>query len=204
MTNESSPSFEAPPGGVNRTDLLAAALRVLRDEGPSALRVRRVAAEAGCSTMGVYTWFGGKEGLVEAMWVDGFRRLQSALLDASAGGQPLRRLAHLGVVYRDWALAHSTEYELMFGRAVPEFEPSLGAKAEAARAFAVLVEAVAAAQSARRLRSGDPGQMALYLWGLVHGLVMIELRGVVPPQAAGDPSRSYRRAIDALLAGLGP
>src|ERR671937_275766 len=140
MTNESTPSFEAPPGGVNRTDLLAAALRVLRDEGPSALRVRRVAAEAGCSTMGVYTWFGGKEGLVEAMWVDGFRRLQSALLDASAGGQPLRRLAHLGVVYRDWALAHSTEYELMFGRAVPEFEPSLGAKAEAAPAFAAINE----------------------------------------------------------------
>jgi AcrR family transcriptional regulator len=204
MAKESSPSFEAPPGGVTRPDLLAAALRVLRDEGPSALRVRRVAAEAGCSTMGVYTWFGGKEGLVEAMWVDGFRRLESALLDAPAGGQPVRRLERLGVVYRDWALAHPTEYELMFGRAVPEFEPSPGAKIEAARTFAVLVDAVAAAQSAGRLRSGDSGQMALYLWGLVHGLVMIELRGVVPPQASGDPSRSYGRAVDALLAGLAP
>jgi AcrR family transcriptional regulator len=202
MPRESSPPAQ-PPGGVTGDDLLAAGLRVLRDEGPAALRVRRVAAAAGCSTMGVYTWFGGKDGLVEAMWLDGFQGLGRALNAVAAAGPPRRRIARLTGAYRDWALAHPTQYQLMFGRAVPEFEPGPELLTEAASGtFSILVEAVTAAQSSGELRPDTPGQLALYVWGLAHGLVMIELSGVVPPQAQGDPGRAYRLAIDALLAGL--
>jgi AcrR family transcriptional regulator len=155
--------------------------------------------------MGVYTWFGGKDGLVEAMWLDGFRGLGRALTAVAGGGAPRRRIVRLINAYRDWALAHPTHYQLMFGRAVPEFEPGPELLNEAASGtFSILVEAVTAAQSSRQLRPGNPGQLALYVWGLAHGLVMIELSGVVPPQAQGDPRRAYRLAIDALLAGLTP
>jgi AcrR family transcriptional regulator len=204
MIEESSGSAEPPPGGVTRQDLLAAALRVLRYDGPAALRVRRVAAEAGCSTMGVYTWFGGKDGLVEALWLDGFRRMGAALAGVPIGRTPPARLRRLISAYRDWALGNPTHYQLMFGRAVPEFQPGGEAVEEAYATFTTLVEAVAAAQSAGHVRTGDPGQLALYLWGLAHGLVMIELAGVTPPQAQGDPARSFRRAVDALLAGIAP
>jgi hypothetical protein len=137
------------------------------------------------------------------MWLVGFRGLGRALTAVAAAGPPRRRIARLTDAYRDWALAHPTQYQLMFGRAVPEFEPGPVLLTEAASGtFSILVEAVKAAQSSRQLRPDKPGQLALYVWGLAHGLVMIELSGVVPPQAQGDPRRAYRLAIDALLAGL--
>ncbi|MEJ7799359.1 MAG: TetR/AcrR family transcriptional regulator, partial [Ilumatobacter sp.] len=55
-----------------RTILLEAALAVLRRDGAAALTVRALTEEAGCSTTGVYTYFGGKHGIVEAIFVDGF------------------------------------------------------------------------------------------------------------------------------------
>ena len=41
--------------------LLAAAHRLLAEDGPEALTVRRIANEAGMSTMNVYSRFGGKD-----------------------------------------------------------------------------------------------------------------------------------------------
>ena len=42
--------------------------------------MRAVAKGAGCSTTGVYTWFGGKQGLVEAIFVDGPHTVSGAIV----------------------------------------------------------------------------------------------------------------------------
>ena len=72
--------------------LVRAALTVLQRDGAAALTVRNITAEAGCSTTGIYTYFGGKQGLVEAIFVEGFesfdRTVQPQLLadDLPAAG----------------------------------------------------------------------------------------------------------------------
>ena len=58
-----------------RRRLLESAAHLLGEEGPSALSARRLAAEAGTSTMAVYTHFGGMPALVRAVVAEGFRRL---------------------------------------------------------------------------------------------------------------------------------
>jgi AcrR family transcriptional regulator len=134
-----------------RTRLLQAALDVLQRDGASGLTVRNVTAAAGCSTTGIYTYFGGKHGLVEALYLDGFRsfdRAVSALLDAD-------RLEDAGREYRRWALANPTHYLVMFGRVVPDFVPSPAAMEEAARSFDALVRAVARAGAGDRPRLRD-------------------------------------------------
>ncbi|MGH8999753.1 MAG: TetR/AcrR family transcriptional regulator [Acidimicrobiia bacterium] len=186
-----------------RSTVMAAALRLLREEGPTALRVRRVAHEAGCSTMGVYTHFGGKDGLVEALWLDGFRRFAAALAAVPRRGDPMVRLRRLATTYREWALSKPTHYQLMFARSVPEFEPSAEALTQARGTFVVLVETVAAAQGSGALHPGDPEDVALALWGLVHGLVMIELAGIAPSEGPTDPAALYRSAVEMMLTGLG-
>ncbi|MGZ4674264.1 MAG: TetR/AcrR family transcriptional regulator, partial [Ilumatobacteraceae bacterium] len=55
--------------------LLKAASDLLATEGPAALTVRRIATAAGVSTMNVYSRFGGKDGVVEHLFVEGFHRL---------------------------------------------------------------------------------------------------------------------------------
>ena len=132
-------SSTLPAGTAMRTALIDAALRILHRDGAAALTVRSITAEAGCSTTGVYTYFGGKLGLVEAIYVEGFESFDRALDPLLERGD----IAGSGLAYRHWALEHPTQYMVMFGRAVPEFEPSDEARSRGLVSFAKLAEAIA-------------------------------------------------------------
>lgn len=157
-----------------RSVVLDAALTVLDRDGASGLTVRAVAAEAGCSTTGVYTYFGGKHGLVEAIYVEGFHSFGEAIAASYDDGD----LLGAGRAYRRWALDHPTHYMVMFGRAVPDFEPGEAAAATSQATFQDLVDAVAAAGAP------DPTGTAYRLFATVHGYVMLELVGMGPVDPA--------------------
>ena len=76
---------------VLRRTLLDAASRLLVAEGPQALTMRRVAAAVGCSTTVLYTAFGSKDGLADALFLEGFQRLRRRLEAVPSGGDPLAR-----------------------------------------------------------------------------------------------------------------
>ena len=95
-----------------RQAILAAAIEILHHHGAGALTVRSVATAAGCSTTGVYTWFGSKNGLVEAIFVDGFRRFHAAQQDVLDDVGP--DLARSPTCTGAWALANPTHYQVMF------------------------------------------------------------------------------------------
>ncbi len=152
--------------------------------------------------MGVYTWFGDKHGLIEALWLDGFRRFGEALAVPSKVTDAIERVRELMDTYWTWASENPADYQLMFGRTAAEYDPSQAARDEAAKTFVVLAEAMAAAQEAGRLCVGDAGEMAIQLWGVAHGLVAIGLADVLPLEV--DLADVYRQAIDVLLVGLSP
>lgn len=188
-----------------RTAILAAALEIVRDEGHHALTVRHVAAQAGCSTIGVYTWFGGKDGLVDAILLDGFERFARALRAARPTRSPLGILAGQARAYRRWALAHPTSYQVMFMQAVPGHVPSDEAAAAGSIAFGLLRDAVVAAQGKGLINGTDTDAVAMAVWGLVHGLVSIEIAGAAPHEVSRHRSlhdRSFDRALSALERGL--
>jgi AcrR family transcriptional regulator len=89
--NASYDACVASPSTTRET-LLDAALRLLGERGPGALRVRDVAAAADQSTMGVYTHFGSKQGLLEQLYLHGFRRLEDRLDDVPSGGHGRQEL----------------------------------------------------------------------------------------------------------------
>ncbi len=153
-----------------RSTLLAAALTVLQRDGAASLTVRNITAEAGCSTTGVYTYFGGKQGLVEAIYLDGFESFDHEVVGHYISGD----LLESGRAYRRWALANPTHYLVMFGSAVPDFVPSAAAMERALRSFEALVGAV------ERAGALDPAASAYHLFATVHGYVMLELIGIAP------------------------
>ena len=166
-----------PDSRDTRQAILDAAIEILHHHGAGALTVRSVAAAAGCSTTGVYTWFGSKNGLVEAIFVDGFRRFHDAQQQVLDDVGP--DLGALANVYRTWALANPTHYQVMFQGAVPDFEPSADAHAVAWSTFAQLM---VAADEARRVH-GIPGpveDLAHHMWATVHGYVSLEISGMSP------------------------
>jgi AcrR family transcriptional regulator len=177
-----------------RRTLLDAASRLLVAEGPGALTMRRVAGAVGCSTTVLYTMFGGKEGLADALYREGFERLRRRL-EAVAGDDPLGRLAALGHAYRANALAERAYYGVMFQQAIPGFRPSAASLAAAGASLEVLARAVRAAMDAGALRPGDPQAVAEVLWAAVHGVVSLELAGHFPaPEAGADRFRSLASA----------
>ncbi|HJQ44537.1 MAG TPA: TetR/AcrR family transcriptional regulator [Jatrophihabitantaceae bacterium] len=174
------------------TRLLAEAGRLLAEHGPSALSLRRVAAEAGTSTMSVYTRFGDKGRLLAEMYRDGFRRLGAALLAVPQTRQPMADLFELGLAYRRAALDNHQVYDLMFGHPVPEFRPDEQSRATADAAYRPLVEAVRRCLDVGVLAGTDAERIALHLWSVSHGMVSLELNGHLP---AGDLEQRYVEAL---------
>jgi AcrR family transcriptional regulator len=156
--------------------VLDAASRLLEAEGPDALTMRRIAGEVGCSTSVLYTMFGGKAGVAEGLWREGFERLRGAM-ERVADDDPLGRLAALGRVYRENALANRAYYAIMFQRPIPGFRPSPEAYAESLQPLRILVDAAADCIRAGVFRDADPARVAGVLWGVAPGAVSPGLAG---------------------------
>src|SRR3954454_4812142 len=93
-----------PTASTTRETLLDAALRLLEKRGPGALRIRDVAEAAEQSTMGVYTHFGSKQGLLEQLYLHGFRPLDERLDSVPRDGRGRQELLTFALVYRAFAL----------------------------------------------------------------------------------------------------
>ena len=189
----------------NRQAILAAAFRVLTNDGHDALTVRRVAQEASVSTIGVYTWFGGKDGLVDAIWVEGFESFAAALRKVQPQSDPLKFIAGQAMAYRKWALAHPMHYRVMFLGAIPGHHPGPDAAIAGAIAFELLRNAVSLGVAQGVIASSDIDATTLALWGVSHGMVSLQLVNNRPSELAPDTrldDRAFRVAIDAVIRGI--
>ena len=189
-------------GDETRQALLDAAHDLLATEGPGSLTVRRIAAAAGMSTMNVYSRFGGKDGVLDELFTDGFRRLGEAMdaaRDTDDAGGDLRRCSEL---YRRFALEHPTYYSLMFDRVVPDFEPSAAAQEVAIGTLVKLQQRVERAMAAGAIRQGDSFAVATALWACMHGLVSLEARATAGGSTPFDWEAVNNVAFDALNRGL--
>ncbi len=186
-----------------RTAILRAAIGIVQSGGAGALTVRNVATAAGCSTTGVYTYFGGKDGLVDAIFVDGFERFDAALAAAAERLGPMDELFATGEAYRAWALANPTQYQVMFTRAVPDFLATDAALTRASLSFDAHVARVARAIDSGDLAENDAVEVAMHVWATVHGYVMLELMQMQPPTAPA-PSPTFTAGLERVFDGLRP
>lgn len=177
-----------------RRAILDAALLVLSRDGESAFTVRNIAREAGCSTTGVYTWFGGKAGLVDAIFIEGFESFDAALRPAYATADP----AESGRAYRRWALDNRTHFLVMFGRAVPDVRPGDAALTRGYESFLRLVDHVQAVRP--DLDDAGAFDWAYHVNATVHGYVLTELTGMsTAPHRAEE---LYELGLSRMLAPL--
>jgi AcrR family transcriptional regulator len=175
---------------------LDAASRLLDGDGQEALTMRRIAGEVGSSTSVMYSMFGGKAGVAEALWCEGFEPLHTALA-AVDGDEPLVRLAGLGRAYRTCALANRSYYAVMFARPIPGFDPSPARYEVGLRPLRLLTDAVAECVAARVFRHVDPAHAARALWASSHGAVNPEPAGY---ESAIHPAACYRDLVAAAAA----
>lgn len=183
-----------------RRQVIEAAARVLAAQGPHGLSLRRIATEAGGSTQLVYTLFGGKPGLADGLYAEGFRRLAAAMQDAltaaPALGSPERVMA-VGRAYRVFAQAEPAFFSVMFGRAIAGFTPTAATRGYGRRCtFGQLVREVQACLDAGTLAGAGADDLARLCWLTVHGLTSLEAAGMV---ASSDPEGFAERVLRAPL-----
>lgn len=165
----------------SRERFLQAALTVLLEQGVAGLTVRGVAGAAGSSTIGVYTRFGGRTGVLDALYERTFELLHLELAQLPPiSGDPLPDVLAFARAYREFALASPARYAFMFERAVPGYDPDPDLRMLAQRnTYDLLVERVKPA-----VRPDADADGAGYLvWTTMHGLVGLELthRARMPP-----------------------
>ena len=156
-------------------DIVAAARRLLTEEGIEALTLGRVARALGIKPPSLYKHFGSKRELEAVLIEDGLRAAAAALAAAGPG------LGDVARAYREFARSQPQVYRLMTERPLPRDLLPAGLEA---RAAAPLMGAV-----------GDP-DLARAAWAFAHGMVQLELAGRFPPGA--DLAAAWSKAIAAF------
>ena len=177
MPPPSSPYERARAAGrvALRAMVIDVAGAILAREGPAGLTMRRLAAALGCTTTVLYTMFSSKQGLIDAMYRQGFDRLTARMRAIPRDAPPAERLRLSGLAYRENALASPQLYQLTFGAAAPEHTPGPEARAAAEASLEPLIEIVQACIDAGLFRPEDPRFIAQVLTAAAHGAVSLEL-----------------------------
>jgi AcrR family transcriptional regulator len=176
-----------------RTVLIERAAHMLRTREP--ITLRSLVAGTGVSTMAVYTYFGGMDGMWKALRQEGFTRLAARFATVPVSADPVRDLAELIAAYLRNALDHPDLYRVMFD-ATFELEDLKAADATLEH----LVQAAGRGRTVGRFRAGiDPLELAIQSWAIAHGLVSLVATGPLPQQtlAHGIPM------LTALYVGVG-
>ena len=187
-------------GEVVRNALLAAAEKIVEMHGISALSVRSVADAVETTTRAVYSVFGSKDGLLEALATRLFEILNEAIDGCETSGDPVADVLTISIDgFRRTALDHPALYGLVFLRVAPELRLGPLFNNVADSAFSRL-QAHLARISATDDRD-DLFAMATAVHALTEGLASMELRGMI--QADTDAVQIWRDALHALITGFG-
>ena len=179
--------------------ILDAALELLVEKGAQSLTVRGIATRAGVAPMGIYNRFEGKNGVYEALWIQGFERLCAALESVQQTGDPVADLNECGRQYRSFALANPSHYRMLFLEVNSTYTPSVRAAEVSGRSLLVLINMVERCQRAGRMPDVPPIELAQDIWATVHGFVSLELLNM---NFAGDADRAFNNLLTAVQAGF--
>lgn len=149
-----------------RAALLTTAMAMLERGEPFSLRA--IARETGVSPTAPYRHFPDRDAVESALAAQGLRDLKVELTRDRALPGNVHELAEFGVAYVEFALRRPALFRLMFGSECDdENDDRVQAAADVHQLLAAAITGV--------FPDGDPTDLALGGWGLVHGLASLYL-----------------------------
>ncbi len=198
------------------------------EHGASALSLRAIARELEITAPAIYNYFPDRDALVTALIIDAYTSLgdsQKVISENFSKKDSVSRFSVLGIGYRDWALTYPQRYQLIFGTPIANYHaPEQTTTPAAAWALTPLIGVIHILNTEGKLRLERLAKLSpklksmletwcqftgrstdievLYMgyviWSRVHGLVMLELGGQLPPFFT-DPSEIFRREIATMV-----
>jgi AcrR family transcriptional regulator len=184
-----------PRRGLDRPQVVDAAVAIADRDGLDAVTLARVADSLGVRAPSLYHHVIGRDGLMRAIALRGLGELTSALQGAAlgrAGAEALRAAAH---AYREYAHAHPGAYAATQRAATPgdgELEEAGGAA----------VGVMAPILRAWHLEDEDTLHAVRVIRSALHGFVSLEAGGGFGLPL--DRDQSFKRLVETLVAGLPP
>lgn len=201
--------------------------------GTSGLSLRAIARELAITAPAIYNYYPRLDDLITALLIDAFNALATALQEAAQDAATLSLRAQLRSIlfaYRQWALDHPVDYQLLYGNPIPGYvAPAAITAPLARRPFEVVVRLLLRAvqaghfqlpvmdrplpasisqhMAAWKAQTNFPGPDAILYalavcWTRIHGLVILEIFHHTQPMI-GDTAAFYAHEIEDLLTQLG-
>jgi len=180
--------------GLDRAQVVDAAVAIADAEGLEAVTLARVAAALGVRSPSLYNHVEGRDGLIRGVAARSTRELATALRRAATGRSGADAITAVAQAQRDYARRYPGRYAATVAAPAPG-----DAEHEAAAADAVdVLESVLGGAG---LEGDDVIHAVRALRSAVHGFAALEASGGFA--LAVDPDDSFRRLVDAVATGLG-
>ena len=182
-----------PRRGLDREQVVDAAVAIADADGLEAVTLARVAADLGVRSPSLYNHVEGRAGLLAAVAVRSVGELASALRRAATGRSGDDAIMAVAQAQRAYALAHPARYA-----ATVVVPASAGPEHRAAAEDAI--DVVATVLGADGIEGDDAIHAVRALRSAVHGFATIEATGGF--QVRVDTDASFRRMVAALARGI--
>ncbi len=199
--------------------------------GAATLSLNAIARDMEMSTPALYRYYANRDDLITALLVDAQASMSESILAAAStypANDVINRLYIACLNYREWAIAHPIEYQLLFGNPIAEYEcPPELIVATGITVFGIFLDLLQAAHeqgllhtrphivnlpSGLKVEIPAPPEGPVYApvvayigivgWAKMHGLIMLEMlhhfNGLV-----NDPALYYQNEIQAMLTDTG-
>lgn len=196
-------------GSEVRERAIRAASDLLVERGLDGMSMRAVADRVGVSATALYHYFENKDALVAAVVESAFREFGRYLTEA-AQAYPKGSVAlvqALGEAYVRFALERQAYYGVLFSPERPD--PRAIQDLPEGGGYDLFRQALVDAMEAGAIRRTNADLLAMYLWAVVHGLVMIDLAcrfeerpECAPPGIPASPIELYRAFHDFVWRGI--
>ena len=168
-----------------RLALLNASVDIIRSQGVAALSLRKLADLVGVSRTAPYHHFKDKDALLAAVASQGFEELSQLLnkVVSDEGASLQARLQQAVMGYLNFAIEHSTQYELMFGQALWQDKQHDGFQRTAKDCFRQYVKLFELfAEQGLFNKQEPPLRLAQVTWASLHGLARLASDGIFAKQ----------------------
>jgi AcrR family transcriptional regulator len=166
LVGEVSRPVLPPPRTARAAEIVATARRILEEEGPTALTMRRIADAMGIQAPSLYKHFSSKSTVEMALIEDAlfeFGEVSHQAIHESQSAPPIVRLLS---VYRRYCLNHSNLYRLCTSGHLDRDRLPAGLEEWAGNPWFVV--------------TGD-SSLAQALWSFAHGMLILEMDERYPP-----------------------
>ena len=211
----------------------AIARQQMATEGTAAVSLRGIARSLNVTAPALYSYYTSADDLITALIVDGFNGLADALeaTDERLKDEPIQeRIVALIVAYREWALEHAVDFQLIYGNPIPGYVAPREVTVPAViRTFVPTVRAIEQALQTGALVPQPPYDvippqietheyrlisergypistmsfhLTMIIWAQLHGIIMLELYNHIGANV-GDVEAFYRSSMSALLVSMG-